>query len=108
MLSEISFWLDGLGKFAPVPVGLRAQAEDHPYRHSEECQACALHVEPVPFLEYDRKGLECQVEDSQNKRIPVNDVNRASQCAAIEHYGPCIQQQQHTIEQHKVCRVKNG
>jgi hypothetical protein len=71
--------MDGMREFAPVPVGLGAQPEDHPCRHSEECQACALHVEPVLSLEYDRKGLEGQVEDSQNKRIPVNSVSRASQ-----------------------------
>ena len=66
---------------APVPVRLSAQAEEHAYRHSEECQACGLHVEPVPSFEYDRKGLECQVEDSENKCIPVNNASRASQWA---------------------------
>lgn len=84
---SILFRLDGLRKFAPVPVGLSAQAEDHPHRHSEECQTCALHVEPALSLKYDRKGLECQVEDSQNNRIPVNEVSRASQCIRLNKRG---------------------
>ena len=62
------FHLFGLSESAaPVPVGLSAQTEEHAYRHSEECQACGLHVEPVPSLEYDWKCLEGQVEDSENQ-----------------------------------------
>jgi len=64
-----------------VPTRLSTQTEDHSQRHSEKRQARTLHVEPVFSLEYDRKGLEGQIENSKNQCVPVEDISRPSQYA---------------------------